>query len=1448
MKMNKLIKLISTLLAVLMLASAATVVVSAAEDNEPEYTDKTGGKPSYDYMGKVLKSAEEKIGYMDFRYQNDKFELYVDAYSGEVAIRSKATGEVLFTNPYNLGKSTATSSAGNTKDEIMSQLVVHYTEVKTNMSGKLYSYTWAATRNQISVMNIKGGIRVEYVLGREESKSLLPRMIEAKAFQKIVDNISKNIEAAIEAGTVADPKNERYRLDKFKSWYTSFSLTEAEGDMYEQYCTDFPILKKAEEKAETDPAYENFTIYVLDTTIGDKDTKKQEALIKEYYKEYTFKNLEEDHKLVEYKAETETYPVFRMALEYTLEDSGLVVNLPANGIRFNEALYRLDNIEILPYMGAGMNPNEGYTFFPDGSGTIFDFQKIAILGTRQQVSGKVYGQDYAYHEVSGQYEEIIRYPVFGIYEKEQLTKTVKNENGEDVTVPYEKDRGYLAIVEEGDSLIELSSYHGGPTSEYNTIKLKVFPRPTDSYILADSISVGGSNEPITVVSKRKYTGNYKIRYIMLTDTDVAKEATEAGKKSEAYYEPSYVGMAKAYREYLYKNGLLKDIDPKMIEKDIPLYIETFGALETTEKFLSIPINVMTPLTTFADVQRIYKDLSGEKVGITNVNFILKGFTKGGMTRPSVPYNLKWENVVSKDMDFEELTDYAKKEGFGLFPDFDFVFSSSDTLFDGLNLDKHAVKTIDDRYSSKREYSATKHTYVSYYELALSPAYFSHFYEKFIPKFKKNNPIGISVSTLGSYLNSDFDEDEPYNRADGQKYTVMAFDYIDKNLKDTEIMTSGGNAYSWKYVDHITDIALDSSRFSIASASVPFLGIVLHGYVQIAGTPINMEGNIDYAILKSIESGAALKFILSYRNTDKLKEYETLSQYYSVNYDIWYNEGKGDLISIYKELNKVLADVQTSLIVGHEYVEGTRVPDNDELLIDAKQEIADAIEYETALRNASSEEERKSIYDARQLIIKAKETLKNLINKDSADNLYAKLEALKAIYNGTDGEYDKLIADAEKALDEYRAAQQFHAIFSKYVEKSEYTVEEAIKAYESGDSDAWNKAAEKLGADYAEKLADMLEAKKAYEDALKDAEAETDAVAAAELDTEVTTDTEDESADSDEAQTEVDELTALKKAYDDAVALLDVTPAGVAIDLEKAIDAMNKLAPVTEKFVAEYDKAEAGDKAKLESEYEKSIKSIYGELLDSGVIYEIKYAGKALEGSKYYGGSRYYRDAAKYKYEKAVTALDEKLKTLHETASAFKDAQVLAEMYTVENLEAALKLIKDNGAYSENERIRLEGIVEELKTVGDESAMADYDKAVKYDVDGAMHTAFGDGDYAVIGGRYEKLYEATDIAKNAVTSFDPIKNAKIEDMTGKFVNGKALSWTVADEEVVEEIATRPELNTDKYISDSNMIVLETFDNGKTLLLNFNDYRVVVELGTSVYTLDAYGYAVVKKATK
>lgn len=966
----KIKRIISSFLAVLMLMSAFTIAMSAEEaTEETKYEYKTSNaKPTLNYTTgnavsdkpndkgvyeeiptqKVVTSAETKLATMDLRFEKDGYQLYVDAYSGEVATRCIATGEILFSNPYTVGESTATENS--IKPQLLSQLVVKYVDVASGDDNTYYSYEWAASRGQIVTKNIKNGIRVEYTIGREEARMLVPRQIEKTAFETKILNV-------MEEASKNDSKA-AFEYKKFVAYYQLYDLSaEPSETLRAEMEKAFPITKK-------------MAVYVIDSSTSSMELATIEGYIKTYCPDYTYEELDEDHMLTEYESDDKNPPLFKMALEYTLDEQGVTVRLPANGIRFNEALYQLYSIEILPYMGTGAKSNSetsfaytnsGYTFFPDGSGTLFDFEKITDLGASTTVTGKVYGQDYAYHTISGTHQEIIRYPVFGVVESENLTafenaaaasvkknntstETEENETETDTdTAPDKyKTRGFVAIVEEGDALMELSSYHAVRTSEYNTVRMIVYPRPQDTYNVADSISVG-QNDTWTVVSSRKYTGNYKIRYIMLTDDAVAAE-----KGIEDYYECSYVGMAKAYREYLESNGSLTRLTSDDVKDDIPLYIETFGALETTERFLSIPLSVMTPLTTFDNVKTMYEELSSK--GIENVNFILTGYTKGGISDPQIPYHLKWDGAVVDDMDFEDLVEYAKEEGFGVYPDFDFAYVQGNGMFDGLSLKKHAVKTIDDRYSSKREYSATKQTYISYYDLAVSPAYFSHFYEKLTSKYLKYDPIGISVSTLGNSLNSDFDEDEPYNREDSKEFTVKAFEYLAENYD--KVMTSGGNAYTWKYVDYITDIALDSSRYSQSSASVPFLGIVLHGYVEFAGTPVNMEGNIEYALLKAIENGASLKFILSYQNTNNLKNYETLSQYYSVRYDIWFD----DLVDLYNEVNTALAGVQTSLITDHKFLSGTRVPDDDELINGAKEAVDAALAGDAEAKDKFAQEE------------------------------------------------------------------------------------------------------------------------------------------------------------------------------------------------------------------------------------------------------------------------------------------------------------------------------------------------------------------------------------------------------------------------------------------------------------------------------------------------------------
>ena len=947
-------KLISIILSVVLLFSMLAVEASAAL--EPIYEKDENGKvlETIDYKQTVLqylsnknefKTDEEKLASMTLKYEKDGYQLYADEFTGEVATVNMATGEVLFSNPRDVASSTAAYS-DTTRYELMSQLIVKYLDNGTVKY--FYSFEQAAMNGQISIKNIKNGLRVEYTIGREDTKYLVPRLIEKDRFDTNIRNVlmAALIEKYGSEEAVKTLSSDYIKVNAYYAVLKDPNNVTSDRELAEMQA-QYPITKKSY----TSQTYSGLMAVYVCSAESAPELREVEQRIKTYCPNYTYEQLEYDHALTEYTKTDRPPALFKMALEYRLDEMGLSVRLPANGIRFNESEYQLEDITILPWMGCGSNENTGYTFYPDGSGAIFRFEDLDKTKTHT-ITGQVYGQDYAYHTVTGTHQEIIRYPVFGLVENVSTTTKVTNNAGEEVEQTNTFDRGYVAIIEEGEALAKISLKHFNAQSKYNTVHVLVNPRPKDSYILSDAVSVG-SNSSVTVISERKYVGDYKIRYMMLGD-----EKISAAAGVEDYYDATWVGMATAYRDYLtspYSTGtqnldekdqvsVLNRLTSEDVKADIPLYIETFGAIETVDKILSIPVNVKVSLTSFDDIQKMYDDLEGEN--IKNVNFKLTGYYNGGMYS-SVPYRLKFEKAVGGKEGFKQLLVDAKNEGYGVFVDFDFAYASmvATTAFDGLSNSRDLVKSIDDRYTSKQYYSATRQAYTSYFELAISPARFEYFYDKVSEKYLEYNPIGISLSTLASELNSDFDEDEPYNREDSKKFTAELLEKISNDYSN--VMADSANAYTWRYIDHMVNASVDSSRYTKSSAAVPFLGVVLHGYVQFAGTPMNMEGNIGTAMLKAIENGSGLYFILSYTNTEVLKEDELLSQYYSVRYDIWFDE----LVERYHTVNDVLADLQTKLIINHEFLIGERVPDEDEVIAD--KEAAEKLEQEKAEAEAEA---------------------------------------------------------------------------------------------------------------------------------------------------------------------------------------------------------------------------------------------------------------------------------------------------------------------------------------------------------------------------------------------------------------------------------------------------------------------------------------------------------------
>lgn len=993
---------------------------------------------------------------------DNKYTIYVNRYTGFLYYVNNVTGQIFTSNPTDPGSTGANEQY---RKNLMSQIMIDFSEISTSTDTTYYSTPWAAHYAQISVSKINGGLRVNYTLGDTSRRFLLPGRITAKDFH---DDIFKPmatafqtlfVEAIVDAGESADdaadlvweiyePKiteifNKREKseglkyTDKESPYYEYLSSPDLK-DTVSEYVLDkdkveeyLNAAKKVCDNLGVDAAYKKelnnmlvamrnilrvgYTVQDINANElydadGNVNAEERDRILKDfpicettpvysvlkekfdnndvaflrqystyvttYAPEYTMEKMYEDESECGFEYASAQKPVFRCALEYTFNSDGsLSVRLPANSIVFDETTYILKRIVALPFFSCADMSEDGYLFYPDGSGSILDFADFYSDDRKTSVnySSKVYGHDYCYSYIEGAHREQITMPVYGTVSVSNATSTTQKLFGVDKITS-----GCFVIIEEGSAHASLTFESDASTHKYLWAYAAYAPFPIDKYELSETISVGASSDINTVVGETKYAGSYVSRIVMLTDETIGNSLY--GESN--YYAASYSGMAAYYRDILKANGTLTAMEN--VEENIPLYIEALGAMTITDKFLTFPVEKAIALTTFENVQTIYNELSnaenqvkvfyqqykdladaaenellrveyqqkaekyksliGQIENIKNVNFKLTGFANGGMNS-TYPVKLKWEKCCGGKSDLEDLIDFAETEtakadyNFGIFPDFDFLYINNTSAFDGISNKGNVSRWVDNRYASKQAYNSILMEFESAFAMVISTDTLLGHFESFNEKYSKLEHSQLSVSSLGSDLNSNFDEKNNVDREKSLNYVV---DTLEEMVYQNgyELMIDTGNIYAAKYADHILNLPTDYSAFRFSSYSVPFVGMILHGHVSYAGSPLNYSGSPEYDVLRAIESGANPYYIVSYQNNAYMKDDPTLNKYYGVDYANWYDE----ILTSYTKMNSILKDLQEYEIVDHKTVMVERTPEASERLANYELLKAELLAY------------------------------------------------------------------------------------------------------------------------------------------------------------------------------------------------------------------------------------------------------------------------------------------------------------------------------------------------------------------------------------------------------------------------------------------------------------------------------------------------------------------------
>ena len=324
------------------------------------------------------------------------------------------------------------------------------------------------------------------------------------------------------------------------------------------------------------------------------------------------------------------------------------------------------------------------------------------------------------------------------------------------------------------------------------------------------------------------------------------------------------------------------------------------------------------MTDAKEAEEIIDTLSGQNVN--NIRVRLSGWFNNGINH-NVAKKVKVEKSVATKKELKALQNKLEDLGGDLYPEVGFQL----VPYAGKDYSKvkEASRYVFGQVCSWSDYNRATlrmfNAYDSGWYLVNSPNALPSQMNKFIKNYNQVGLNNIALRDTGVYLSSDKNKRRSIDRETSK---LIVNEQMNK-LKETrdEMMVAGGNAYTFGYAKHLVDIPTKANDFYIVDENVPFYEMIIHGFMDYAGTPINLIEGYDKqtALLNMIESGSAPYFTWSYKKSNEVDNtaYET---YYSICYKDWLDEG----VELYNKVNEVISPVRDSKIIGHEVIaEGIR---------------------------------------------------------------------------------------------------------------------------------------------------------------------------------------------------------------------------------------------------------------------------------------------------------------------------------------------------------------------------------------------------------------------------------------------------------------------------------------------------------------------------------------------
>lgn len=523
---------------------------------------------------------------------------------------------------------------------------------------------------------------------------------------------------------------------------------------------------------------------------------------------------------------------------------------------------KISRLYFLPFFGSTLRGGvDGYFFVPDGSGALMRFDPNTPH--ESPYIARIYGLDSGVDTINGVNDLQAKRP--NDYLTDEYT----------ASIPV---YGIVHGAEQHAAMVVLTD-----NEEYATL----------------SASLAGDTIPYNYISA--YFEYRKMYYKAVSKTNSIYEPQEEAvdiTPGVAVYllsgdDASYSGMARKYRSVLEQQGVLTR--QENMTQDIPLRIEAVAA-EIKSGFL---FNGTRALTSLDQAKEIYQRLNTSE--IKNVSFVLSGWQKGGLSGNRYGTSVLQRSIGTAS-GLKSLADYIAGQGghFSLGLDPIHINKSQGRI--GYLVDTTASKELAHYYLQNSE-AMFQETYV------ISPRIAANTLTNLAKTFSDYN---LSLNSIGKELPSDYSQKQSISRAD----TLSLFVETMAGLgKDRQVSVTTPSAYLWREIDEITSIPMMNSQFAMETDSVPFLQMVLKGYIPYYAPYANQGFYRQTCILRTIEYGAYPSFlVMGEENSQLLKT--PLVDRFSLCFDDWENT----INMTYQKVNMALSAVEGAAMQEHRALE------------------------------------------------------------------------------------------------------------------------------------------------------------------------------------------------------------------------------------------------------------------------------------------------------------------------------------------------------------------------------------------------------------------------------------------------------------------------------------------------------------------------------------------------